>query len=101
MGFAAMTSMVCEVPDKTADLSAHYAWLALRIASLRPLYARAYIQALEVAGRVPLGAFYLHEGEMVRVSPERDAREIARGRRHANTGVRPTFIDTNIQGGTS
>jgi hypothetical protein len=65
------------------------------------LYARAYIQALESEGRVPQGVFYVHEGEMIRVSPERDAVEIARGRRHAAAGVRPTFMDTNIQGATS
>lgn len=92
------TGVACEVPDKAKDLAAHYAWLALCIASLRPLYARAYIQALEAAGRIPRGAFYVHEGEIIRVSPERDAIEIARGRRHANAGVRPAFMDTNIHG---
>ncbi|MCK9687288.1 hypothetical protein [Scleromatobacter humisilvae] len=73
-----------------------YAALAYRVATMRPAYAKAFIAALERAGRIPRGAFFIHDAELMSISDERDAAETKSGRLHAERGRRPTFVHTNV-----
>ena len=74
-----------------------FAVIACSIATGRPLYARAYLAAMEAAGRIPKGLYRVHDGEINRVSESHDAEESRRGRLHAEAGKRPTFVDTDIR----
>jgi hypothetical protein len=82
---------------QTDPVALEYAELAYRVATLRPMYARAFIAALERAGRIPRGVFFIHDAELMHISEERDAAETKSGRLHAERGRRPTFVDTNIR----
>lgn len=85
-----------QVPVQMDEQALDYAGIACCVASRRPLYAMAYIVALERAGRIPRGAYRIHSSEMMRISAERDAEENERGRLRAESGKRPTFVDTDI-----
>jgi hypothetical protein len=68
--------------------------MAVCVASGRPAYGLAYIQALERAGRIRPGVFQIHDAEMLHTA--RDQVETERGAIHAERGRTPTFVDTNI-----
>lgn len=72
--------------------------LAARVAYMRPAYARAYLDALEQKGMIPpsSGYIHLHPAEVLVGTATIDAEESRRGRKHAEAGRRPTFVDTDV-----